>query len=138
MTYHDDIDPARAAQITERIDQGFDFVRDVIDDPRILETIPHESMLMFRHVLRHGETMRLTAYLPKNPGASWGARVTGKTPAAVTAAPPSSETQIPRDAVDRSPSVAGFDTSEAAINTLEAEITSVEWFEPATRRAVGA
>lgn len=138
MTGQHDIDPARAAQITERIDRGFDFVRDVIDDPRILETIPHESMLMFRTVLRRGETMRLTAYLPKHPGARWGARVTGKTPAAVAAAPPPSETQTTRDAVDQSPSVAGFETSEAALDALEAEITSIEWSVPENRRAVDA
>ncbi len=133
-----DIDPKRASQITERIDQGSDFVRDVIDNPQILETIPNESMLKFRYVLRRGWTTRLTAYLPKHPGARWGARVTGMTPTAILIDSRSSPTQAPRDEVERLPSVDGYDTAEAALDALETQIGAAERAEPVTRRAVGA
>lgn len=132
------IDPIRASQITERIDQGFDFVQDVIDNPQILETIPNESMLMFRYVLRRVWTMRLTAYLPKHPGARWGARVTGMTPTAIPIDSPSSVTLAPRDDIARLPTVAGHDTAEAALDALEAELGAAERAEPVARRAVGA
>lgn len=133
-----DIDPIRASQITERIDQGFDFVRDMIDNPQILETIPNESMLMFRDVLRRGWTMRLTAYLPKLPGARWGARVTGMTPTAMPIDSHLRENPAPCDNVDRLPSVAGYDTAEAALDALEAELGAANRAEPVARRAVGA
>ena len=138
MNYRDGIDPARAAQITERIDQGFDFVRDVVDNPRILETIPHESMLMFLCISHRERTMRLTAYLPKYPGARWGARVTGVAPTAVPVASPQSDSQAPRDDVERLPRVDGYDTAEAALDALEAGIGDAEKSGPVNRRAVGA
>ncbi len=72
-----DVDSVPAAQITERIDQTFDFVRDVIDDPQILETIPNGSELVFRDAMDQEHSIRLTAYLPKHPGARWGARASG-------------------------------------------------------------
>ena len=138
MTGPHDLDPARVTQITERIDQGFDFIRDVIDNPEILETIPHESMLMFRNVSRRGRTIRLTAYLPKQPDARWGARVTGMTPIAVPVASPLSESHTPLDALNRLPRVTGHDTAEAALDALETEIAAGEQSGPVTRRAAGA
>lgn len=137
MTSRRDFDPAEAAQITERIDQFFTFVRDAIDDPRIIEAIPNDSELMFRDVVHQGLSIRLTAYLPKHPGARWGARVTGMTLNAVAVAPPSSELQTPRDGVERYPTVAGYDTAEAALDALEAEIGAVEQSGTVPRRAAG-
>lgn len=124
MTDHHEIDPARAAQITERIGQVFDFVRDAIDDPRILEAIPSGSMLMFRDVLHHGQSLRLAAFLPKHPGAHWGARVSGPMPTASAGSPLLS--------------VAGYDTSDAALDALEAELRTVVRPGWTARRAAGA
>jgi hypothetical protein len=71
MTDRRDIDPEQAAQITERIGQTFNFVRDAIANPRMLEEIPSGSMLRFRDVFSEGQRIRLTAFLPKQPGAQW-------------------------------------------------------------------
>jgi hypothetical protein len=138
MTSRRNIDPAEAAQITERIDQFFNFVRDAIDDPRIIEAIPNGSELMFRDVEHQGQSIRLTAYLSKDPGARWGARVSGsRQPAAVEVPSPSRIPTI-RDRSGQWPSVAGYDTAEAALDALEAAIGTGEQSRPMTRRAVGA
>lgn len=138
MNSRRDFDPAETAQVAERIDRFFAFMRDAIDDPRIIEAIPNDSELTFRDVVRRGRTMRLTAYLPKHPGARWGARVTGIAPTAVPVASSSTETQEPRDDADRWPRVDGYDTAEAALDALEAAIDAAEEARPVVRRAVGA
>lgn len=85
MTDHDEIDPERAALISKRIGQTFDFVRDVIDDPRTLQVIPSGSQLTFRDVEIDGHLFRLVAY--RLPGAKerWAARLTGASPSAAAA-----------------------------------------------------
>ena len=133
-----DVDSVQAARITERIDQFFDFVRDVIDDPQILETIPDGSELAFRNAVGEDQLIRMTAYLPKHPGARWGARVTGVTPTTDAVASAPGKHQTLRDDVERLPTVAGCDTAEAALDALEAEISAAERSKPVTRRAVGA
>jgi hypothetical protein len=133
-----DVDSVPAAQITERIDQTFDFVRDVIDDPRILETIPNGSELVFRDAVDQERSIRLTAYLPKHPGARWGARVSGVTSTATAGAPPPSETRATPDHGGGWPSVAGFDTSDAALDALVAELRAFAPSGWAARRAIGA
>lgn len=138
MTDRHDIDPARAALITERIDQTFDFVRDVIENPQILETIPNGSMLMFRDVVHQRKSIRLTAYLPKHPGARWGARVTGAAPNTSVGAPPPSESRASWDHGERWPHVAGYDTSDAALDALEGELRNLVRSGRMARRAVGA
>jgi hypothetical protein len=75
----DDIDPERAALISKRISQSFNFVRDVIDDPRTLEVVPSGSQLIFRDVEIPGRQLRLVAYRLPEPAARWAARLTGAT-----------------------------------------------------------
>lgn len=137
MTYQDDIDPARAAMITERIDQTFNFVRDAIANPRMLEEIPNGSTLGFRDALIEGQHVRLTAYRPKQSDAQWDARVSG--PIVDTSSGHSVEAgrQLPWVATGRFPTVAGYDTAEAALDALEAEICTIEQPRPITRRAAG-
>jgi hypothetical protein len=132
-----DIDPVQAAQITERINQAFDFVRDVIDDPQILDTIPNGSELAFRDAVDQERSIRLTAYLPKHPGARWGARVSGVTSTATADAPPPSETQATPDYGGGWPSVAGYDTSDVALDALETELRAFAPSGWAARRAAG-
>jgi len=138
MTAQRDIDPAEAAQITERIGQTFDFVRDAIANPRMLEEIPNGSTLGFRDILIEDQHVRLTAYRPKQPDAQWDARVSG--PVVDTSPGQSIETgrQLPWVATGRYPTVAGYETAEAALDALEAAISATEQTEPKTRRAVGA
>jgi hypothetical protein len=64
MSDNDDIDSARAAQITLRIGQAFEFVGHAIDDPRMIEEIPSGSVLMFRDVVIGDTELHLAAYAP--------------------------------------------------------------------------
>lgn len=50
MSYSDDIDDAQAALIDRRIGQAFAFVKDVIDNPQLLDEIPDGSELGFADV----------------------------------------------------------------------------------------
>lgn len=130
MTSQHSIDPAEAAQITENLDRAFDFMRDVIDDPYILETIPDGSMLIFRNISLDGQIVRLIAFLPKQPGVRWGARVSGVVPLDAPLAA--------RGLGSDGPSVGGYETADAALDALEAEIRLAEPSRWISRRAVGA
>jgi hypothetical protein len=77
MIDQDDIAPERAALISKRIGQTFNFARDVIDDPRTLEVIPSGSQLTFRDVEIADRRFRLVAYRLPEPEARWAARLTG-------------------------------------------------------------
>jgi hypothetical protein len=77
MSQHDDIDDARAALIDQRIGQSFEFLGDVIEDPRLLDAIPDGSRLAFRDVTIRGVRFRLTAYQAPERRDRWGALVTG-------------------------------------------------------------
>ncbi|MBA2598794.1 MAG: hypothetical protein H0V00_19405 [Chloroflexia bacterium] len=79
MNQDDDIDEARAALIDQRIGQTFDFLSDVIDDPKLLEAIPDGSKLAFRDITIRRYQFRLTASRPRDPAERWTARVTGYT-----------------------------------------------------------
>ena len=79
MSDHGDIDPVQAARMTRRIGQTFDFMRDVIDDPRTLEEIPNGSVLFFRDVIIDQTAFHLTAYATNTNAGLWTARVTGPT-----------------------------------------------------------
>ena len=138
MTDRRDIDPAQAAQITERIGQTFDFVRDAIANPRMLEEIPSGSMLRFRDVLVEDQHVRLTAYLPKQPGAQWNARVSGPVTDGMPGHSLEAGRRLPWIHGERYPTVAGYDTAEAALDALEAEIGAVGRSGQDPRRAVGA
>lgn len=77
MSQYDDIDDARAELIDQRIGQSFDFLGDLIDDPRLLDAIPDGSRLAFRDVVLGGFLVRLTAYRPPDARDQWTALVTG-------------------------------------------------------------
>jgi hypothetical protein len=77
MSDHYDVDPIQAVQITQRIGQTFDFIRDAIDDPRVLEEIPSGSVLFFRDLVIDQTAFHLTAYAADAHAGDWRARVTG-------------------------------------------------------------
>jgi hypothetical protein len=123
MNEQDDSDEAQAAVIDQRIGQGFAFLRDVIDDPTVVEAIPTGASLRFRDVaIAQGQVrvqVRLTAYRAPEDR-RWGARVTGFTSEFV----PWASAFVDRLARDS----AGFavdatrGTAEAALDALEAEL----------------
>jgi hypothetical protein len=121
MSDDDDIDPIQAVQITRRIGQTFDFVRDVIDAPGTLEDIPNGSVLIFRDVIIDQTPIHLTAYATDPVSGHWSARVTG--PASVLSAGQYSEET--------------GETAAAALDKLETRLREdarVTWSRP---RAVG-
>jgi hypothetical protein len=129
MTSRREISPAEAAQTTQRIDQFFNFMRDAIDDPQILESMPSDSTLMFRDIVHKGQLIRLTAFLPKQLGALWGARVSGIVPLGAPLAVGGRGSE--------GPSVAGHDTADAALDALESEIGAVTPSQPDAQHAAG-
>jgi hypothetical protein len=73
------IDDERAARITERIGETFDFMRDVLDDPSILNEIPDEAEIEVRQVTISGQIYRIVAYRAESGPERWIARTTGRT-----------------------------------------------------------
>ena len=78
------IDDKRAAQITERIGETFDFMRDVLDDPAILDEIPDGAEIELRNVTVGEQAYRIVAYRAESGPERWVARTTGQ-PNPVTA-----------------------------------------------------
>lgn len=72
-----ELTPEQEVMIDHRLDQAFAFIRDVIDDPVILEEIPDGSQLRFLDVTIGEVVVRLTAYPEAGPSWSWTARITG-------------------------------------------------------------
>ena len=100
---------AQAPTITRRLQQGSEFLRDVLDDPRILEEIPTGATLHFRDVTMDQGQVRLTAYHTPEM-ADWMARVTGVSGEVVA---------------ERPPFAASGPTAEAALDALETEVRRV-------------
>jgi hypothetical protein len=69
----------QAAQITERIGETFDFVRDVLNDPTILEDIPDGANLDLRNVTIQDHIYHIVAYPAAGGTNRWIARTTGAT-----------------------------------------------------------
>jgi hypothetical protein len=67
----------QVAQIDRNLALGFDFLRDVLHRPEIVDEIPSGSTLAFRTFrIRPGVELRLTAFrAPRSR--RWGVRVTG-------------------------------------------------------------
>jgi hypothetical protein len=78
MSDRNAIDNERAAQITERIGETFDFMRDVLDDPSLLEEIPDESEIELRTVTIGEHAYRIVAYRAESNPQRWIARTTGR------------------------------------------------------------
>jgi hypothetical protein len=112
MSNHPDIDPRREAEITKRLGQAFDFIRDAIESPQTLENIPDGSRLAFRDTEAAGYLLRLTAARRPDGDAEWTARITGyaKTPET----PAGGKLQIDFAAVETGA------TAEAALDALVA------------------
>jgi hypothetical protein len=71
-----DIDDEQAKVIDRRLRQGFAFLRDVLDNPSIVDEIPSGSTLAYRDVAIDQGEIRLTAF--RTQGSShWRVRVTG-------------------------------------------------------------
>ena len=79
MSERNTIDDKRAAQITERIGETFDFMRDVLDDPSILEEIPDGAEIDVRNVTIGEHAYRIVAYRSESTPERWIARTTGRT-----------------------------------------------------------
>lgn len=79
MSSHNAIDDARAAKITERIGETFDFMRDVLDDPSLLQEIPDEAEIELRNVTVGEDEYRIVAYRSGSAPDRWIARTTGHT-----------------------------------------------------------
>ena len=73
------IDDKRAAQITERIGETFAFMRDVLDDPAILEEIPDGAEIELRNVTIGEHGYHIVAYRAESNPERWLARTTGRT-----------------------------------------------------------
>jgi hypothetical protein len=109
MTEHD-IDEAEAAIITQRIGQTFGFVRDVLDNPALLEIIPDKSRLVFRDIIVKEIGLRLTAFpSPAHPG-MWEARITG---------PPELAKRAQASAAPQTPPPGIGESAERALDALE-------------------
>ncbi len=79
MSERNAIDGKRAALITERIGETFDFMRDVLDDPTILEEIPDGAEIELRNVAIGEHPYRIVAYRSEGNPERWIARTTGQT-----------------------------------------------------------
>jgi hypothetical protein len=76
MSDRNAIDDQRAAQITERIGETFDFMRDVLDDPSLLDEIPDEAEIELRNVTVGEHAYRIVAYRSESDPERWIARTT--------------------------------------------------------------
>lgn len=79
MNRRNTFDPERIAQINERIRETFDFARDVIDDPTILDDMPDVADIDLRNVTVDSHTYHIVAYRSKSDPDRWVARTTGRT-----------------------------------------------------------
>lgn len=71
------LNPEQEERIDQRIDEAFEFMRDMLNDPGALEVIPNDATLTFRHVVVEGVTFHLAAYQDPEDESLWIARVTG-------------------------------------------------------------
>ena len=77
MTSLDDMDEASVTLVDRRLAQGFQFMRDVLENPALNELIPDSAELVFRDVPIGEFDIRLTAYRAPNGDDRCEARVTG-------------------------------------------------------------
>jgi hypothetical protein len=138
MSIDHHISPSQAAQITERIGHTFDFVRDVLETPEILDEIPDGAVLYTRAVDWRGECLHLVAHRVEGKAGDWVARVTAPAHIARTSqrwmAPIES-----RGTASRWGSPPTFPeqgpTAEAALDALEEKLHDAEVGEPESRWA---
>jgi hypothetical protein len=137
MSIDHHISPSQVAQITERIGHTFDFVRDVLETPEILEEIPDGAVLYTRAVNWRGECLHLVAHRAEGETSNWVARVTAPAHIARTSqrwmAPIESRGMAgkwgsPPTFPEQGP------TAEAALDALEEKLHDAEVVETARRR----
>ena len=128
MNEPDGISDKQAAQIDQRLGQGFAFLRDVVDDPRLLIVVPDGSTLFFRDVEIPGHQIRLVAYRIPDADNRWAARMTGSTKAGDVE--PGHALMVPA-------SVECDESAEAALDAFEELILTIVRIahEPAHRTA---
>jgi hypothetical protein len=73
----DDVDETTVTLVDRRLAQGFQFMRDVLENPALNELIPDSAELVFRDVPIGEVDVRLTAYLAPDGADRWEARITG-------------------------------------------------------------
>lgn len=110
------IDDSRAAQITERIGETFDFMRDVLDDPAILDEIPDGAEIELRNVTIGDHAYRIVAYRSESEPNRWLARTTSRT-----------HHDLPRDRhFWVSVRLLSGISAEAALNSVESALRAAE------------
>lgn len=68
--------PEEKAMIELRIEQGFTFLQDVLENPAIVEVVPEGSEFRFQEVVAGATNFHLVAFRPQNaPEDPWVARV---------------------------------------------------------------
>ena len=90
MSRHRHLEPEQIAQINERIRETFDFARDVIDDPTILEAIPDGAEIDTPHVIIDTHVYHIVAFRSDRDPDIWVARTTGRSNGDESAGGPSS------------------------------------------------
>jgi hypothetical protein len=73
----DDIDEATVTLVDRRLAQGFQFMRDVLENPALNVLIPDSAELVFRDVSIGEVDVRLTANPAPKDADRWEARITG-------------------------------------------------------------
>jgi hypothetical protein len=134
-----DLTPEQIATIDQRLDQTIAFIRDVVDDPVILEEIPDGSTLRFLDVTIGDNAIRLTAYPDAGPAWSWTARVTGPANWAAIGRKPVSA-RLSDNGGMRDVSPAHGQTAEEALSALEEKLRNAPHhveanFQPGRRTA---
>jgi hypothetical protein len=76
MSEHDDFTPEEVAFIEARIEQGFTFLQDVLDNPAITEVVPGGSEFRFQELVTGATTFHLIAFRPQDAREDpWVARI---------------------------------------------------------------
>jgi hypothetical protein len=76
MSERDDFTPEEVALIEERIEQGFAFLQDVLDNPSITEAVPGSSEFRFQELVTGETTFHLVAFRPQEASEEpWIARI---------------------------------------------------------------
>ncbi len=76
MSEDDDFTPEEVALIETRIEQGFTFLQDVLENPTITEVVPGGSEFRFQELVTGETTFHLVAFRPQDAREDpWVARI---------------------------------------------------------------
>lgn len=79
MNRHDTLDAERIANINQRIRETFDFARDVIADPAILEEIPDGAEIDLRTLFVDEQSYRVVTFRSESDPVRWVALASAQT-----------------------------------------------------------